>query len=123
LPSASGETMAASGDSMAIRPRRSSATSDILIPSEHQHEEYAILDSIRRGAQIERFETVRRRKDASVVDVSLTTSPMRGEPRKIVGASTIARDSTDRKKSEVRINVLAREAEPEPKTCWRMCWR
>ena len=52
----------------------------------------AILDRIRRGERIDHFETVRRRKDGGLVEVSLTVSPVRDRRGRIVGASKIARD-------------------------------
>src|SRR5262249_7714743 len=82
--------------------------------SEYQDEYCAILDHIRRG-HVERYETVRRRKDGDLVDVSLTVSPMRGDKGKIVGISKVARDITARKRSEAQIAVLSREAEHRAK--------
>ncbi len=87
----------------------------ILIPPERQSEEYLILGSIRRGNRIEHYETVRRRKDGSLIDISLTISPVRGAAGEIVGASKIARDITERKRSEAQISMLAREAEHRAK--------
>jgi PAS domain S-box-containing protein len=87
----------------------------ILIPLERQDEEQTILRLIRRGHRIEHYETVRRRKDASLIDISLTVSPVRDEAGKIVGASKIARDITERKRSEKQISILAREAEHRAK--------
>ena len=72
----------------------------ILIPSDHSDEEKEILARIRRGEQIEHFETVRRRKDGSLVAVSLTISPVKDPHGKIVGVSNIARDITERRRSE-----------------------
>jgi PAS domain S-box-containing protein len=87
----------------------------ILIPPERRDEEDAILKLIRRGDRIKHYETVRRRKDGSLVDISLTVSPVRGEAGEIVGASKVARDITDRRRSEAKISVLAREAEHRSK--------
>jgi PAS domain S-box-containing protein len=72
----------------------------MLIPPEREHEETAILQRIRRGERIEHYETVRRRKDGSLLDISLTVSPVIDEPGRIVGASKIARDVTERKRTE-----------------------
>ena len=55
------------------------------------------------------------RKDGSLVDISLTISPMRNAEGKIVGASKIARDISERKQNEAKIEVLAREAEHRAK--------
>jgi PAS domain S-box-containing protein len=83
----------------------------ILIPPERRDEEPAILERIRHGERVEPYETVRMRKDGGRVDISLTVSPIRNAEGKIVGASKIARDIGDQKRSEARIAVLAREAE------------
>jgi PAS domain S-box-containing protein len=71
-----------------------------LFPSDLLHEEDAILERIRRGEKIEHYETVRRRKDGSLVDVSLTVSPVRNVAGKVTGVSKIARDISARKKAE-----------------------
>ena len=83
----------------------------ILIPPDRLHEEHSILERIRRGARVEPYETVRTRKDGSPVDISLTVSPVKNAEGKIIGASKIARDITERKNAEAQITVLAREAE------------
>src|SRR5262249_6083466 len=67
------------------------------------------LKRIVRGQRIERFETIRRRKDGHMVDVSLTISPIRNARNQIVGASTIARDITDRKHQESERQKLIEE--------------
>jgi PAS domain S-box-containing protein len=87
----------------------------IIVPPDRQHEEYIISERVRHGERIEHFETVRRRKDESLIDVSLSVSPMRDAEGKIVGVSRVARDITDRKRSEAQISVLAREAEHRAK--------
>jgi PAS domain S-box-containing protein len=87
----------------------------ILIPPDRQDEEPAILERIRRGERIEHFETVRMRRDGSRVDVSLAVSPVRNAEGKIVGASKIARDITEKKRDEAQITILAREAEHRAK--------
>jgi PAS domain S-box-containing protein len=71
-----------------------------LIPPERSGEEESILERLRRGERIENFETVRRRKDGSAVDVSLTVSPIKNDRGEVVGASKIARDITERKRAE-----------------------
>ena len=83
----------------------------ILIPPERHDEEPAILERIRRGERVEHYETVRMRKHGSRVDISLTISPVKNVEGKIIGASKIARDITERKRSEAQITILAREAE------------
>jgi PAS domain S-box-containing protein len=87
----------------------------ILIPSERQDEEPAILERVRRGERIEHYETVRLRKDGGRVDISLTVSPIKNAEGKTIGASKIARDITERKSSETQIAMLAREAEHRAK--------
>ena len=87
----------------------------ILIPSELHHEEGLILARIRRGERIDHYETTRRRKDGSLLDMSLTISPVRDVNGTVVGASKIARDITERKRSEAQISFLAREAEHRAK--------
>ena len=72
----------------------------ILIQPERHAEEVEILRRIRQGEQVKHFETVRRRKDGYLIDVSLTISPVRDVNGVIVGASKIARDITDRKRNE-----------------------
>jgi PAS domain S-box-containing protein len=83
----------------------------IVIPLERQHEEVDILNRIRRGEPIDHFETQRCRKDGSLVDISLTISPVTDETGKIIGASKIARDITEQKRREQQISLLAREAD------------
>jgi PAS domain S-box-containing protein len=86
-----------------------------LIPSERRSEDVAIIERIRRGDRVDHYETIRRRKDGSLIDVSLTVSPMRDGAGKVVGAAKIARDITERKRSEVQLSALAREAEHRAK--------
>ncbi len=64
----------------------------ILIPPHVRDEEDRIIERVRQGERVETFETVRLRKDGSLVDVSLTVSPIRDAQGLIVGASKIARD-------------------------------
>lgn len=78
----------------------------VLIPPERQHEEPGILSRLRRGERIDHFHTIRRRKDGSDVDISLTVSPIRDGSGRIVGASKIARDITEQKREELRQKVL-----------------
>src|SRR6185503_19565049 len=60
-----------------------------------------------RGERIEHFETVRRRKDGSLLDVSLTISPIRDGTGRIIGSSKVARDITDKKRAETERASLA----------------
>lgn len=83
----------------------------MLIPPDRHHEENDILARIKRGEQIEHFETKRQRKDGSLLDVSLMISPIRDQRGRIIGASKIARNITDRKQAEARMQLLAHEAD------------
>ena len=81
----------------------------ILIPPERQDEEPAILARIRRGEVIEHYETIRRRKDGSLFDISLTVSPIRNAEGRVIGVSKIARDITEKRKAEERQQLLIQE--------------
>jgi PAS domain S-box-containing protein len=72
----------------------------ILMPPEHQDEEPVILERIRQGERIDHYETVRRRKDGSLVDVSLSVSPLKDRHGRIIGSSKIARDISERKRAQ-----------------------
>jgi PAS domain S-box-containing protein len=87
----------------------------VLIPREYHAEEDTILDRLRRGQRIEHYETIRQHKHGSLINVSLTVSPVADPQGKIVGASKIARDITERKRTEAQITLLAREAEHRTK--------
>src|SRR6202043_499235 len=64
----------------------------ILIPPGREDEEPTILERLKRGERIDHYETVRRRKDGSLIDVSLTVSPVKNRTGKIIGASKIVRN-------------------------------
>jgi PAS domain S-box-containing protein len=87
----------------------------MLIPANLQDEEPAILERISRGERTDHYETVRLRKDGSLVDISLTVSPIRTSEGTIVGASKIARDITERKQAHARQLFLTRELEHRTK--------
>jgi len=87
----------------------------IVIPQDRHDEERTILTRLRRGERIEHFETVRQRKHGSLIWVSLTISPVRNAEGKIVGASKIARDITEQRRTGDLIATLAREAEHRSK--------
>ena len=73
----------------------------ILIPEERLHEEPQVLSRIRRGESIEHYETIRRRKDGSLVEISLTVSPIFDQSgTKVIGVSKIARDISERVRHE-----------------------
>jgi PAS domain S-box-containing protein len=77
----------------------------LLIPPDHLDEEPDILQRLRRGERIEHYETIRRRKDGTLLNVSLSVSPMRDVKGTIVGASKIARDVTHRKRAEQAVRA------------------
>jgi PAS domain S-box-containing protein len=81
----------------------------VLIPPERENEEPGILKRIRRGERIDHYETVRRRKDGSLVDISLTVSPIRDSTGEIIGASKVARDITERRRARDQQQLLLRE--------------
>ncbi|MET4634277.1 PAS domain S-box-containing protein [Kaistia defluvii] len=81
----------------------------LLIPPDRQDEEPAILRRIRNGERVDHFETVRRRKDGSLVEISLTISPVRDRSGRIIGASKIARDISDRRQAEQQQRLIVRE--------------
>jgi PAS domain S-box-containing protein len=79
-----------------------------LIPKDRQSEEQEILRKTRRGESLDHYETVRRRKDGKLIDVSLTISPIKGPKGEIVGVSKIARDITEKKQTQQRLTEQAR---------------
>ena len=79
-----------------------------LIPRERHFEENEILRRIRRGESIDHYETIRRRKDGRLIEVSLTISPIEDLQGKVVGVSKIARNVTERKTTERRLAKQAR---------------
>jgi PAS domain S-box-containing protein len=72
----------------------------MLIPQDRLDEEPTIIDRLKRGERIEHFETRRVRKDGSLLDISLTISPVKSVDGRVIGASKIARDITERKRAE-----------------------
>ena len=70
----------------------------IIVPEDRLHEEVEVLSRIRAGDSVDHFETIRRRKDGRLVDISLTVSPVRNADGKVLGASKIARDITEQKR-------------------------
>jgi PAS domain S-box-containing protein len=75
----------------------------LIIPPDRLNEEPKILERLRRGERVDHFETVRMRKDGSRLDISLTISPVKNAEGKVVGASKIARDITERKQAEAAL--------------------
>jgi PAS domain S-box-containing protein len=78
----------------------------MLIPSHLQNEEDVVLGKIRAGEKVDHYETVRQRKDGSLIDISLTVSPIHDRAGNVIGASKIARDVTER----MRLLAVAQEA-------------
>jgi PAS domain S-box-containing protein len=74
-----------------------------IIPDGRQDEEPAILARLRAGERVDHFETVRRRKDGTLRDISLTISPLKDGRGNVIGASKIARDITERKQAEAAL--------------------
>jgi PAS domain S-box-containing protein len=92
----------------------------LIIPEERHSEEFGILERIKRGERVNHFETVRRRKDGSLVDLSLTISPVKDSTGRVVGASKIARDISIAKtlerldrENEERLRALAASLEDQ----------
>ncbi len=81
----------------------------VLLPPDYSDDVPQILDKISRGENISDYETLRIRKDGSIINVSLTVSPVKDATGKIVGASTIAHDITERKESEKALRALEAE--------------
>ena len=75
----------------------------MLIPSDRLNEEPQIIARLKKGERVDHFETIRRRKDGSLLDISLTISPIRDANGQITGASKIARDITRQKSIEAEI--------------------
>lgn len=81
----------------------------IIIPEDRLDEEPKILARIQAGERVDHFETVRRRKDGTLIDISLTISPIRNNSGQIIGASKIARDISDLRREVERREILLRE--------------
>ncbi len=79
----------------------------MLIPEDRFDEEPAIMERIRSGRRVHHYETVRRRKDGTLIDISLSVSPMFDNRGKVFGASKIARDISERKRRDREIHFQA----------------
>src|SRR6266567_134340 len=74
----------------------------VLVPPDRQNEELEIMERIRRGERVIRYETVHGRKDGTPLDISLAVSPINDESGHVIGASKIARDITERVRTDRR---------------------
>jgi PAS domain S-box-containing protein len=81
---------------------------NLIIPTDRAEEEQQIIERIRRAEPTDHYQTIRRRKDGTFIDVSITVSPVRNESGTIVGASKIARDITDMKQTQAALENQAR---------------
>jgi len=93
---------------------------ELLSPPKFKREIFGFLNKIKNGEKIEAFETERIRKDGSKVNVSLTISPIKDINNKIIGASTIARDITEKKKAEEKIQSLSKFPSENPNPVLRV---
>jgi PAS domain S-box-containing protein len=82
-----------------------------FIPADRHHEEDAILVRIKEGESVEPYDTVRRRKDESLVDISLMVAPLKDSTGRVIGACKIARDITERRRAEEHLRTLSREVD------------
>jgi PAS domain S-box-containing protein len=82
----------------------------ILVHKDRPDDMAHILDRIRDGKRVEHYETVRVRKDGTSISVSLTVSPIHDADGKIIGASSIARDITERKRAEEQVRTTSQYA-------------
>jgi PAS domain S-box-containing protein len=79
----------------------------ILASADYPDEIPSILEKIRHGEHIDHYETVRKRKDGGIINVSLSVSPIKDSKGRLVGASTITRDITEKKRSEEAIRLAS----------------
>ena len=86
-------------------------TASFLVPPGHRDDVVDILERVTRGERVEHYETLRINKDGRIIDVSVAASPIRDAHGNLVGASTIARDITERKRAEATIRELNSELE------------
>ena len=89
---------------------------DILIPAGDREREAAVVAAVARGDRVDQYETRRLHKDGTTVEVSLTLSPIADRTGTIVGVATVARDVTERQRSDARLRGLM-EAAPDAMVC------
>lgn len=82
-----------------------------VVPEERAHEVTAIIDRLRRELPVENFETVRRHRDGTELQVSLTASPIRDSEGELIGVSTIARDITEKHRQRLALEESRRRLE------------
>ena len=92
----------------------------ILIPVDRHNEEPMILERVRRGEKIEHYETIRQRKDGSLIEISLTVSPIKNDRGEVVAASKIARDITESKRVQAQQELLLREMDHRVKNLFTL---
>lgn len=83
----------------------------MLIPEDRLEEEPEIIRRLRRGERVDHFETIRRKKDGTLLDISLTISPVKDATGTVIGASKIARDITERKRIDAELRRINRDLE------------
>ena len=93
-----------------------------IIPADRHDEELTIMQQVRRGKLIAPFETLRVAKDGRVVDVAATVSPIKDKRGKIVGASKIARDITDRKRAEASLKNVEKQFQTMVNAIPQLAW-
>jgi PAS domain S-box-containing protein len=92
----------------------------MIIPDDRLDEESLIMSQIRLGRRVDHFETLRRRKDGSLVPLSLSISPIRNAEGTIVGASKIARDDSDRQQNEETLHLVVDEMQHRVKNLFSL---
>jgi len=95
---------------------------DILVPEDKKEELVSIFQDLEEGRTIELLETIRRRKDGSLIDVLLTVSPLRDNAGTLIGISSITRDITERKKAQLAIEESERRFRTMADTAPVMIW-
>jgi PAS domain S-box-containing protein len=83
----------------------------LIIPAERRSEEVEVLTRLRRGEKVDHFETERQTKDGRRVNISLTVSPVRDGAGRVIGASKVARDITERKAAETALAAHQQQLE------------
>ena len=82
----------------------------VLLPQDREAEMDELLAEIRKGRRVDHYETLRRRKDGSLVHVSLSVSPIHDPSGRLIGASSIARDISERKRTDEQLQATSKYA-------------